>query len=83
MKTSATWKLKDAREHLDEVIDEALAHGPQTIVVDGHKAVVVTSAARPQPRRHLLDVLRDAPLEGEDLVVDRVEISVREIDLDR
>ena len=83
MKTSATWKLKDAREHFDEVIEDAIEHGPQTILIEGRGAVVVSIAPSDcRPRKHLLEILRSAPLAGEDLVIERVNATVRDVDLD-
>jgi len=39
-----TWAVAEAKARFSEVIDRALANGPQTITRKGQKAVVVVSA---------------------------------------
>ncbi len=91
MKTDAGWTLKEARKHLDEVISDALEHGPQTIVVDGRRVVVVAATDYPtqgtppeaesDPGRHIVDLLNESPLKGLNIEFDRDSDPVREVDL--
>ena len=39
------WQLQEAKNKLSEVVEEALAHGPQVITKRGIEAVVVLSYA--------------------------------------
>lgn len=40
-----TWKLQDAKARFSEVVDRALAHGPQLVTRHGDNAVVVIAYA--------------------------------------
>lgn len=40
-----SWSLRDAQNHLSEVIRQARAQGPQAVTVRGQRAAVVVSAA--------------------------------------
>ena len=44
-RSTAAWKLQDAKAHFSEVVRRAQAEGPQRITVRGLDAVVVISAA--------------------------------------
>lgn len=41
-----TWKLQDAKARFSEVVDRALANGPQVVTRHGTNAVVVISYAK-------------------------------------
>jgi len=66
------WQLQEAKNKLSQVIDQALAQGPQMITRRGKPAAVVLSvgayakikAARTQPQKSLVDVFRQSPLVG-------------------
>ena len=67
-----TWLVKDARAHLGDVIDGALAGEPQRVARRGREAVVVVSEAdwerlRPQPpKKSLAQLVAEFPLTSEE-----------------
>jgi prevent-host-death family protein len=67
-----TWQLQEAKNRLSEVVDKALAEGPQVISRRGKEAVVVLAAdeyARlTQPPTSLLEFFENSPLYGADLL---------------
>ncbi len=78
-----TWQLQDAKSRFSELVDRALAEGPQLVTRRGAEAVVVIAA--PEFRRmysglSLRDVLRNTP-RGEPLDLERSAEPVREIEL--
>lgn len=78
-----TWQLQDAKSRFSELVDRALAEGPQLVTRRGAEAVVVIAA--PEFRRmysglSLREVLRNAP-RGEPLDLERSAEPVREIEL--
>lgn len=70
------WQLQDAKNRLSEVVRKAADEGPQTITLRGRDAVVVVAAeefarlARPAGDG-LVDFLRNSPLAGLELDVER------------
>jgi len=78
-----TWRLRDAKNRFDEVVERALAEGAQTVTRRGRAAVVVVSMAEwrrlTRPRRSFKSFLMTAPLTGVDL--GRAKDFDREIDL--
>jgi prevent-host-death family protein len=66
-----TWPLREARKRLGEVVDRALAEGPQTISKRGRDCVVVISL-KDLERLHggkssLVEFLARSPLKGLEL----------------
>lgn len=66
-----TWLVKDARAHLGDVIDGALAGEPQRIARRGRDAVVMISEAewhRPRlgPIKSLAQLVEEFPLTAEE-----------------
>ncbi len=65
-----TWPLKEARNHLRDVIDRALDQGPQRITRHGKQAMVVVSEEewnrRTGPRQAFGDRLVESPLTSEE-----------------
>lgn len=61
------WQLQEAKNRFSEVVDEALAHGPQTVTRHGREVVVIMSIEEYQRLKHrpksLLEVLRQIPEE--------------------
>src|SRR5271155_402824 len=55
-----TWATAEAKARFSEVIDHALADGPQTITRNGQKAVVVVSAEEWQRRPNAKATLRSS-----------------------
>ena len=81
-----TWTLARAKDHLSEVIREAVASGPQTISVRGHETAVVLAKAdydrlaAPRSMKTFKDFLVSIPsLGGVDLTRD--QSPPRDIDL--
>jgi prevent-host-death family protein len=80
------WQLQDAKNKFSELVEEALAHGPQTVTKRGQEAVVVMSIQDykrlSQSRGSVLAVFRKAaPLaDGLDLSRDP-DATVRDIAL--
>ena len=66
------WLAKDARAHLSDVIDRALAGEPQRVTRRGKGAVVVVSedewrkVAKPSPEMSFGDLLASFPLGAEE-----------------
>ena len=58
----AQWQLQEAKNRFSEVVDEALAHGPQTVTRHGREVVVIVSAEEyrrmKQPKGNLLACLQ-------------------------
>lgn len=69
------WQLQDAQSKLAEVIDAALEQGPQIIVQDDGKAVVILSQDEYRKlaleQGKLSDFFRASPLVGEDIDLSR------------
>ena len=55
---TARWQLQEAKNRFSEVVDEALAHGPQTATRHGREVVVIVAAGEfrriKQPKGSLL-----------------------------
>lgn len=81
---NATWQLQEAKNRFSEVVDEALAHGPQTVTRHGHEAVVIVSYEEFQrmraPEKNLFQFFQDSPLYGLDLDITRSKELPRDID---
>jgi prevent-host-death family protein len=84
-KDQGTWSVAEAKARFSELIDRALADGPQTITRKGRKAVVVVSAEeweRKTTRKGTLaDFFAVSPLPGSGLTVERTKDGPREIGL--
>jgi antitoxin Phd len=62
---SNTWQLQEAKNCFSEVVNEALAHGPQIITRHGEETAVVISIADYKKKisggKSLLNILRSFP----------------------
>ena len=80
-----TWAVAEAKARFSEMINRALADGPQTITRKGQKAVVVVSAEewqrKTKRRGNLAEFFAASPLRGSDLRIKRPKDGPREIDL--
>jgi len=80
-----TWAVAEAKARFSELIDRALADGPQTITRKGQKAVVVVSAdewrRKTKRKGNLAEFFAASPLRGADLKVKRSKDEPREIEL--
>jgi prevent-host-death family protein len=72
---SRVWQLQEAKSKLSEVVDEALAHGPQLITRRGVEAVIVLSFSEYRTmllnQKPLSAFFKESPLAGEDLDLTR------------
>lgn len=69
------WSIQDAQKQFSELMDKALAEGPQVITRRGTEVAVVMSAAEfrklAAPKQCLGDFLLDSPLRNSELVFER------------
>ena len=81
----AIWAVAEAKARFSEVIDRALADGPQTITRKGKEAVVVVSAEEWQRKTtrkgNLAEFFAASPLRGTKLGITRTKDGPREIGL--
>ena len=79
------WQLQDAKARFSELVRLAQREGPQEVTLHGEPKVVVVSKAeferlcRPKPS--LTAFLRDSPLAGLDLEIERDKSPPREVEL--
>ncbi len=82
---NTTWQLQEAKNRFSEVVDEALAHGPQTVTRHGREVVVILSIEEykriKQPQKNLFQFMQDSPLYGLELDLTRSRELPRDIDL--
>jgi len=80
-----TWAVAEAKARFREVIDRALADGPQTITRKGKEAVVVVSAQewqrKDRRKGNLAEFLAASPLRGSGLKIKRTKDGPRELGL--
>ena len=80
-----TWTLAEAKARLSEVVDEALARGPQTITRHGRKAAVVVAAEEWERKTKrvgtLAEFLAASPLRGSGLKLRRRKDKPRKLEL--
>jgi antitoxin Phd len=80
-----TWQLQDAKARLSELVRRTGQYGPQAITVRGKSEAVLLSKeefdrlSRPKPS--LLAFLRDSPLAGVSLDIERDQSPNRPVDL--
>ncbi len=83
--TEVSWSVAEAKAHLCDVIDRALADGPQTITRRGRRAVVVVSSDEWDRKTRRVGTLADffarSPLRDSGVVVERAKDGPREIEL--
>jgi prevent-host-death family protein len=79
------WPVAEAKARLSELIDHALAEGPQVITRKGREAVVVVSTVEweRKTRRsgNLAEFFAASPLPGADVRIERTSDKPRAIDL--
>ena len=78
----STWTVAQAKAKLSEILDQALAQGPQTITRSGRITAVLVSAEEweRKTRRtgNLAEFFAASPLPGSDLEVERLRDDPRE-----
>ena len=81
----ASWQVQEAKARFSELMREAEEHGPQTITVRGTRAAVLLSADTydklHRVKLPLTRFLRDSPLFGVDLDLQRDRSAAREMQL--
>ena len=82
---SATWAVAEAKARFSEVIDRALADGPQTITRRGQNTVVVVSAEewhrKTKRKGNLAEFFAASPLRGSELKIKRSKDGPRKVEL--
>ena len=80
-----TWQLQNAKAHLSELVKKATSGVPQEITLRGKPAVVVLSTQQykelQKPKQKLVNFLRQSPLAGIDINIERDTTSMRDIEL--
>ena len=75
--SQTSWTFKEAHTCLNQVLDQALTQGPQTITRNGRTAVVLVSAAEWEQKTarsgNLAEFFAASPLCGSGLVVERLQ----------
>jgi prevent-host-death family protein len=69
------WQLQEAKNRFSEVVDEALAHGPQVITRHGIETVVVVAynefRRRQVAQKTLSQFFQESPLAGAEIDLER------------
>jgi prevent-host-death family protein len=82
---NTTWGVAEAKAHLSELIDQAIATGPQVITRSGKRAVVVVAAdewdRKTRRKGNLADFFSSSPLRGSGLNLSRRKYTFRKVDL--
>ncbi|MDF1684740.1 MAG: type II toxin-antitoxin system prevent-host-death family antitoxin [Legionellaceae bacterium] len=80
-----TWQLQDAKAHLSELVKKASSGAPQEITLRGRPTVVVLSTQQykklKKPKQKLTSFLRQSPLAGVELELERDNNLMRDIEL--
>lgn len=80
-----SWTVAEAKARLSEMIDQALAHGPQTITRHGRKAAVVVAADEWERKTKRVGTLAEffaaSPLQGSGLKLRRRKDRQRKLDM--
>ena len=85
-KSANKWQLQDAKNRLSELVRKAVEEGPQLITVRGDDAVVVIAAENyrkliARPKEGFVEFIRNSPLAGVDLDLERSRDTGRSVDL--
>lgn len=79
------WSLQEAKDCLDQVVEQAATSGPQTITVRGRLKVVILSIEEyeflTKPATSLVEFFRNSPFYGSDLDLERSADTGRDIEL--
>ncbi|AMJ58973.1 type II toxin-antitoxin system Phd/YefM family antitoxin [Bosea sp. PAMC 26642] len=80
-----TWTVASAKARFSEFIESARSDGPQIVTRNGKPAAVLVSSEdweRTASREeNLFDFLRNSPLRGADLDLERLDEKPRDLDL--
>ena len=79
---ATNWQLQEAKAHLSELVKTVQQNGPQQITVHGKPAAVVLScddyARLTRKKPSFVDLIRQSPLMGVDLQLERDKSLTRE-----
>ena len=79
------WQLQEAKNRFSQLVNRALAEGPQVVTRRGEEVVVILSKADysklQQSRSSLLEFFRESPLVGAELDLARDRSRLRDVDL--
>lgn len=79
------WQLQEAKNKFSEVVNEALAKGPQVVTRHGEKVVVILSREEylrlKKGKPTLSEFFRQSPLVGVDLDLERDRSYPRDVQL--
>lgn len=79
------WQLQKAKAELSHLVRLTIEDGPQIITLHGNDAVVLLSVKEykklTKPKPHLVQFMRNSPLVGVHLKIERDKTLTREIDL--
>ncbi len=85
MMANHTWQLQEAKSKFSEVVNKALAEGPQIVTRHGEEIVVILSKADyarlRKSQTSLLEFFRQSPLVGVELDLERDQSLPRDFDL--
>ena len=80
-----TWAVSEAKAHFSELIDRAVANGPQTITRKGRITAVIVSVEEWQRKTsrkgNLAEFFAASPLRGSRLKIERTSDGLRKIRL--
>ncbi len=80
--TQRYWQLQEAKNKFSQVVDEALAHGPQVVTRHGVETVVIISYDEFRERRvsqqTLSQFFRESPLADSEIDLERDKSMSRE-----
>ncbi|HRX02987.1 MAG: type II toxin-antitoxin system Phd/YefM family antitoxin [Anaerolineae bacterium] len=80
--TQRYWQLQEAKNKFSQVVDEALAHGPQVVTRHGVETVVIISYDEFRKRRvsqqTLSQFFRESPLADSEINLERDKSMSRE-----
>jgi antitoxin Phd len=81
------WQLQEAKAKLSELVKRAESEGPQEITVHGEAKAVLLSKAEYErltggKKPNLVDFIRNSPLYGLDLQIERDETPLRATEID-
>ena len=79
------WQLQEAKNKFSNLVNKARRDGPQIVTKHGEASVVVLSfedyKQLTAPKEKLASFLRNSPLFGQDLDVERQKDNPREVEL--
>ena len=80
--TQRYWQLQEAKNKFSQVVDEALAHGPQVVTRHGVETVVIISydefRKRQASQQTLSQFFRESPLADSEIDLERDKSMSRE-----